>query len=492
MFPSPDGNQYNLPGMGDMSHFSPHHSPDDSIGAPLIPQQSSYPSLFRSSVEIPRFFVAYRWWEDEATTVLWAFDVQEIKRVIRYGLFRDGSLPRTALQSRNATTIDTFLLTLVEPHERLFLANLSHVQKVEEILRRTSVTSSPLMAWSWFPSLQDSELDPRAIAVAIDSESHLHFNRISFEEWVRYSLGYSAAAVEWFFQQHTAFYIHLLNYLHSFPEEVGRYVEVEQHLRTRSPFAHRALVRCLLHVQAEGSSDMPLAPAPGFDFIAGPIQRLFKNSPPSLKSILKVLSVLGARFRRTYVHTPEMNWNKAFDTDATFIEDLLASTSALDFGRTLTTFDESTFAELNEQSIVTNNSAVKGILVQWDSLSMAVWECCSALPDLTPYILECLEALFMIRNYHSLTAILNGIQKYSISTLSSGTTSGTTSTVTIEQILPPESTYLLDSFENYAAYRQQFHEAPGIPFLLPHIRDFKQNGELALHQMFQDMQASIS
>ena len=91
-----------------------------------------------------------------------------------------------------------------------------------------------------------------------------------------------------------------------------------KHLRNKSPFAHRALVRCL-HTVQDTEDDSSLSPVPGFDFIAGPIQRLFKEHPPSLTAILKVLCVLDVRFQQTYVHIPEMDWNKCFDTSVTFL-----------------------------------------------------------------------------------------------------------------------------------------------------------------------------
>lgn len=194
----------------------------------FIPVQSTYPSLFRPNAERPRFSVSYKWWEDEVTTVLWAFDAGEIQRVIRYGLFPDENLPRTALQSRNESTVDSFLFTLVQPHERPFIANLSHVQKVEEILRRSKGTSPALVPWSWFPSVVSREQDPGAIAKAIDAESRLHFTRIPFEEWVRYSLGYRSILVESFLEEHTKLFHHLLNYFDAFPEELKRYAEVEK------------------------------------------------------------------------------------------------------------------------------------------------------------------------------------------------------------------------------------------------------------------------
>ncbi|KAG2421412.1 hypothetical protein HFD88_005387 [Aspergillus terreus] len=475
-----------------MSQMLAHHAViGEPAGAGLAGGQPSYPSIFRASAEIPPFYASYRWWEDEATPMLWGFDAQEIKRVIRFGLYRDQQLPRTALQRRNASTVDAFLKTLVEPAERVFTANLSHIQKVEEILRRCRITAAPRSAWSWFPAQTDRDVQPADIASAIDAESHLQFTRISFEELVRYSLGYPSAAVEWFFQQHTAFYIHMYNYLHAYPDEVGRFVEVETYLRGHSPFAHRALVQCLLAVQSGGTAEISTPTAPAFEFIAGPIQRLFTDLSPSLTDILKVLAVLSVRFQRTYVHAREMDWTRPFNVGFSFLEDLLAATSAKDFARTLTATDEGVFGKLTVQSILDEDAVTTGILTQWEHLSLDVWECCTGLPDMIPLIQECVQALVGTRNYHSLTAILTGLHRYSITDSSLTTTPTAAAMIVPNPVVPPDLLCLLHPFQNYAAYRQQFVNAPGIPFLVPHIRESEEHGQQVLSQMFQQMRTAL-
>ena len=163
-----------------------------------------------------------------------------------------------------------------------------------------------------------------------------------------------------------------------------------KHLRNKSPFAHRALVRCL-HTVQDTEDDSSLSPVPGFDFIAGPVQRLFKEHPPSLTAILKVLCVLDVRFQQTYVHIPEMDWNKCFDTSVTFLEDMLASTSAMDMAHTLTSTDEGYFSELNPQSIMMESPVFLQLTAEWHSLSVAVWEVASALPDSISYLEECVQ-----------------------------------------------------------------------------------------------------
>ncbi|PKY07835.1 hypothetical protein P168DRAFT_3216 [Aspergillus campestris IBT 28561] len=469
-----------------MSGYSPHQSGAPSAGP--LPGQSEYPSLFQSTAEVPPFYVSYLWWEDEAATILWAFDVEKVKRVIRYSLFPDENFPRKALQNRHGNTVDDFLSGLVQPHERNFIPNLSQVQKVEEIMRRCRISSPPPAAWSWFPGQKANEPDPEAIARGIDTESFLHFTRISFEELVRYALGYKVASVEWFLQQHTALYVHLLDYLSAFPDEIARYVEVETHLRSRSPFAHRALVHCLRTVNPGQCASMETSAGLGFEFIAAPIQRIFRDLPPSLTNILKVLSVLGVRFQRTYVHAREMDWTRPFNVAFSFLEDLLDATSPVDFARTLTSADEEQFATLTPQSFVTQDATANNLMKRWEMQSIDVWECCTGLPENIAYIQECLQALFAIRNFHSLTAILDGLRKYSLTESTMATAANGADTVALKSVTPPSLLELLDPTDNFATYRQLYQASPGIPFLFPHIRECQQGGQPPLRQLFQQMQ----
>ncbi|KAJ5970633.1 Guanine-nucleotide dissociation stimulator CDC25 [Penicillium vulpinum] len=451
----------------------------------------SYPSIFQLNLEIPAFFVSYRWWEDEATTMFWAFDIQEISRVIQFGLFRDENFPRTSLCARNVDTIDTFLIALSEPHEYQLLGNLSHIQRVEEILRRSSISPFQPIPWSWLPPQSSPTLDARAIAAAIEAESHFHFRQIAFEEFVRAALGYNAIFVEWFLKQHTALFIILLDHLGAYPEDIPLYTEVEKHLRSRSPFAHRALVQCLLAVRPGGNRDVPKKSTAGFEFIAGPIQALFKDQPGRLSAMLKMLSVLAIRFRRQYIHAPAMDWKTPFDTSIPFLDDYLESTSPTDLARSMRGLDEHHFAELTRQSLVTEDVLVGQLQFRWRVLSTSVWECCAALPDLVPYLQECAQSLLATRNYHSFTAIIKGLHTYTILTMRTTTTSTAQGNmVTLEALLPQETLSLMNPAQNFTAYRQHYQKFPGIPFLVPHLHDHKQNGESALQPVLQYLQSA--
>ncbi|KAJ5396897.1 hypothetical protein N7509_005010 [Penicillium cosmopolitanum] len=456
--------------------------------SPSFPQ--SYQSLFQISTEFPRFVVPYYpWWEDEATTVLWAFKNLEIRLVIRYGLFRDENLPRSSLLSRNVDAIDAVFMALTEPREHQLLGHLSHMQRVEEILRRSGLPPFQPVPWSWLPQTPVYALDPRAIAQAIEAESHFQLSRVAFEDIVRASLGYTATSVEWFLMQHTALYIHLLDHLRMFPDDIPVYLEVEKHLRTKSPFAHRAIAQCLTAVHPDSAPDLAKTSTRSFEFVAGPIQRLFQDRPESLTDMLKICNVFAVRFRRQYINTAKVPWDRQFDASYPFLEDCLGSSSPSDLARTLTTLDKGDFAHLTRSSIIAHDETTKGILANWEDLTVSVWECCSAIPDLTLYLRECAQSLLQRQNYHSLTAMLHGLHKYSISTARSrGLNSTVGGMVVLDPIIPPDTIFLCNATQNYAAYRQHYRDYPGIPFLLPHLRDGQQKGEVALQPVFRFLQ----
>jgi hypothetical protein len=188
----------------------------------------SFPFVFWPNVAIPQFCVAYRWWEDEAINMLWAYDFNDISQAIRFGLFHDESSLRSSLLSRNMQFINEFLLAASKPYEHCRLSELSHPQKVEEILLRSSIPQRPLLTWNWIPIISGGSSDPRTIALEIEAESYSHFQQIAFEDIVRSALGYKAVSVEWFLQQHTSLYGILVNHLHMYPEELLLYLEVEK------------------------------------------------------------------------------------------------------------------------------------------------------------------------------------------------------------------------------------------------------------------------
>lgn len=96
-----------------------------------------------------------------------------------------------------------------------------------------------------------------------------------------------------------------------------------------------------------------------------------------------------------------------------------------------------------------------------------------------------------MRNYHSFTALLDGLHRYNLSSARPRSLNNTVvGMVVLDTLLPPDAIILTDPTQNYANYRQHYREYPGVPFLIPHLRDYQQNGETAIQPLLQYLQNS--
>lgn len=87
-----------------------------------------------------------------------------------------------------------------------------------------------------------------------------------------------------------------------------------------------------------------------------------------------------------------MNWNRKFDTSVPFLDDLLSSISSRDLTRTLTRSDQADFSRVSREQVMRENDPmVESLNRKWHTLSAAVWECCTALPELVSYMQDCIE-----------------------------------------------------------------------------------------------------
>ncbi|OKL63559.1 hypothetical protein UA08_01929 [Talaromyces atroroseus] len=471
-----------------ISHGDGSEHASTNMAQPIAQHSNSYPLLFRTASEIPRFSVPYRWWEDDARTILWSFDVRQISLVIRFSLFHDSNQPRAALQRRDSSFLDTFLATVLQPYELPFIHTLSQTQKIDEILRRSQNTMSVNPPWSWHPAQDLRGPEPATIAQEIEAESQLHFKAVPFEAWVRCSLGFPAAEVDWFLLQHNALYIILLTHLKAHQYDIIKYRKVEKLLRGKSPLAHKAVVHSLSQFQNGKDAQIPQTNTPSLDFIVGPIQELFKRYPANLVSTLKTLSVVAIRFQKTQIHVPNVDWYKKLDTRVPFLDNLLASLSATELARSLNRADQSMFSQLSPEQLMNEQSPIiEALHTRWCDLVVAVWECCTALPDHVPWIQECIEILHSLHNYNSTLALIQGLNRISMSFLWSNLAPNNDQhgqTANALSLAPASVSYLLDSSNNYAAYRQAMKITPGIPFLLPHVIEYRQHGKAALDELF--------
>lgn len=84
-------------------------------------------------------------------------------------------------------------------------------------------------------------------------------------------------------------------------------------------------------------------------------------------------------------------------------------------------------------------------------------------------------------------AMVNGLRIYAISTMNADAGG---KQITPEALVPQEIVSLMNPARNYSAYRQHYQKNPGIPFLIPHIRDMKQNDETAIQPVLKFLQSA--
>lgn len=85
---------------------------------------------------------------------------------------------------------------------------------------------------------------------------------------------------------------------------------------------------------------------------------------------------------------------------------------------------------------------------------------------------------------------MKGLHTYTILTTRPASTTAQGNVITLETLIPQEMISLMSSAENFAAYRQHYQKFPGIPFLIAHTRDHKENGESVLQPVFQYLQSN--
>lgn len=178
-------------------------------------------------------------------------------------------------------------------------------------------------------------------------------------------------------------------------------------LRTKSPFAHRALVQSLVDILPENTHDDIPRPEGAFNFISRPIQRLFLRPRTTLKTLLNILDVLAVRFRRQYIDSHIMNRTLTFDTELVLLEDYYHFTAPEDLALRLTErdlalaqTDNMTATQSNiitradrlrciVENIVANDVMAHRVMDSWNALSNSVGDCCVALSNIVPRHLYC-------------------------------------------------------------------------------------------------------
>ncbi|EZF70618.1 hypothetical protein H105_07074 [Trichophyton soudanense CBS 452.61] len=455
-----------------------HQGRTDRSSSEPLPSTALEPT-FSFQLALPQFYVPYRWWEDGASMILWAFDHQDIKRLLRFRLYENDELPRHVLQNRNADVVSGFLASLLPEEQGMFPLELSHHDKVEEILELCQLRTVPVEPWRWHPNYSYNA-EPRTIASYIDVESSRQFQAVPFEDWIRYALGYPTESIQWFFSQHKQLHDIVSAHLDLFPGEFDTYVEVERHLRGGSPFAQYVLLQCL-SVRGLLNSEVPDQSNQWVvGYIIRPIQELFKAHLTGLPSMLKKLSVLSLSFERKYRTSAEIDWSAPFDANPAYLNDFFAFREVEPLARKLTHIDTKEFSSLSVQSFVEDTATLRSLSGRWHLLCSSTEECCHALPEMAAFFKSCICVLHRLRNYYSATAMLYGLQKANMNVFDLFLEPNDDS-----QQSPHSYCFkLMDSTGNYNFYRETMRARPGIPFLLPHIVEHQSHGEDAIIAMF--------
>jgi hypothetical protein len=90
-------------------------------------------------------------------------------------------------------------------------------------------------------------------------------------------------------------------------------------------------------------------------------------------------------------------------------------------------------------------------------------------------------------------AILDGLCKYiAVGSNTYRAFDASRAVVTPTSLIPPKVLPLIDPSHNFVSYRKRYNQHPGIPFLQPHIREFKQCGKSAQQSLLRLFQAITS
>lgn len=170
------------------------------------------------------------WWEAEAEDILRGTDLQAIRLLCRYRIYRDSSIPASILRTRWTPTMDTFLLQLTaEIHSRRNIDDLDLDQKVEVLLRWLEPSYPADRTWlhSPFPALQ---LNASHVASELNEQSWSLFRDITFSDFVREALYPEANVepVETFKDWHDDLFYQVLDQLEQFPAEEEKFVQIQQ------------------------------------------------------------------------------------------------------------------------------------------------------------------------------------------------------------------------------------------------------------------------
>ncbi|OQE71180.1 hypothetical protein PENNAL_c0109G00426 [Penicillium nalgiovense] len=314
------------------------------------------------------------------------------------------------------------------------------------------------LCWDWSMSQSLAERSD-AIAAKLAEQSSHKFSHIPFTEFVRRAYGLPSPAIEDSLRAYDFIESKIYSTFTRNLQHLGLLVELKQSLKEidADPFLYAAIKKALQRVVLQRKPHVPLVDEnlengkPELDerlqWIIEPLQRLLQT-PDTARNILSQLEILEKRFYKLY-RSSEASWGP-FNTDTSFFGQV-QWIDVSEFANALSRKDKVFFSQYIEDALFAKDDHARRVLnTRWNDLSVAVEECMVADVDVSGKIDHLAKELYCVRNYYSLTAIIQGIKASGLHTEALG-----------------DFGYLIDSENNYERYRRRVNTGPGMEFFYP-------------------------
>jgi hypothetical protein len=142
--------------------------------------------------------IASQWWDSAAIKVLETSDnFNDVRLVVRFIRFQNSTIAADALSRRSTSLLDAFLAGLYgDSNIKKYGCDCESckAQEIVEIIRQTKPSPPSVWDGDWI-LLALHSTDISVIVERLDLEIHLVICKISFEDWVTWSLGYEDDAI---------------------------------------------------------------------------------------------------------------------------------------------------------------------------------------------------------------------------------------------------------------------------------------------------------
>ncbi|KAJ5808873.1 hypothetical protein N7474_010142 [Penicillium riverlandense] len=327
--------------------------------------------------------------------------------------------------------------------------------------------------------------NPAEIARKLSEESFLKFKGIPYEDFVRKAFGLSSDKISSFLWKYEflewKLYSKLVN------AHVNLLFQVKEILKEikADPFIYatvetawqRAVLQKRTHKSSTNANEEDLASR--FDerldaslrSVVKPLREILSR-PDTAPNILQELQVMRFRFHDFYMPL-EVDWDSQLDTSNGFLEQIRwCSTSAL--AEAISRKDQALFAEYVAPAFTEEGGHARQHLnTQWNRLSNTVKRVMAANIGLSSRIDHLANSLHRLRNYYSLTAVVQGVKASGFWTETLG-----------------KFGELINPYENYQYYRHEMGingvlQNNALHFLFPALNSFTQgNGDMGRLVMY--------